>query len=162
MFDTLARIPASDVFFGYTCAFVIGFRAAFLKRVMCFWTEASGIRGGGGESVLLEVGVTAPAEQVAPAFGRDEAPMAYGASVARGDELDAEQSVSLPADVSVSRELDGRDDSGFTEAKETWLGRPRRRSSQATRNFRLLPLMTTMHHCCTWQHIMAFLTWCNS
>ena len=58
--------------------------------------EASGIEGGGEEYVPLEtaaVGVTAPAEQITPALGHDEAPMAHGASAARGDELDAEQSV---------------------------------------------------------------------
>ena len=84
--------------------------------------EASGNQGGGEESVLLEtaaVGVTAPVEQMAPALGRDEAPMAHDASAARGDELDAEQSVPLPAGCSVSRELEGRNDSGDTKAKET-------------------------------------------
>ena len=58
--------------------------------------EASGYQGGGEGSVLLDtaaVGVTAPAEQMAPAIGREEAPMAHGAPAARADELDAEQSV---------------------------------------------------------------------
>ena len=53
--------------------------------------EASGCQGGGEESVLLDtaaVGVTTPAEQMAPAIGRDEAPMPHGAPAARGDELD--------------------------------------------------------------------------
>ena len=89
--------------------------------------EASGYLGGGKESVLVEtaaVGVTAPAEQMAPALGRDEATVPRGASAAGGDELDAEQSVpppaggSLPAGGSVSRELEERDDSRHTEAKE--------------------------------------------
>ena len=48
--------------------------------------EASGNQGGGEESVCLEsaaVGVTASAEQMAPVFGRDEAPMPHGTSAAR-------------------------------------------------------------------------------
>ena len=60
--------------------------------------EASGCPGGGKESLLLEtaaVGVAAPAEQMAPAIDSDQAPMAHGTSVARGDALDAEQSFRL-------------------------------------------------------------------
>ena len=90
--------------------------------------EASGCQGGGEESVLVDtaaVGITAPAEQMAPALGRDEAPMPHGASAARGDELDAEPSVPLPAGGSVSRELQERDDSGDTVAKEALVRRVR-------------------------------------
>ena len=87
---------------------------------------ASGCQGGGEESVLLEtaaVGVTITAERIAPAIDRDEAPMPHGAPAARGDELEAEQSVPLPAGGSVSSELEGRDDSGDTEAKEVLVKR---------------------------------------
>ena len=55
------------------------------------------------------VGVMVPAEHMAPAIDRDESPMPHGASAARGDELDAGQSVPLPAGDSVSRELCERD-----------------------------------------------------
>ena len=61
----------------------------------------------------LAVGVTAPAEQMAPALGRDEAPMPHGASAARGDELD----VPIQAGGSVSRELQERYDSGDSGKK---------------------------------------------
>ena len=64
------------------------------------------------------VGVSAPAEQRAPAIDRDEVPMPHGASAAREDALDAEQSVPLPAGGTVSRALQERDDSGDTEFKE--------------------------------------------
>ena len=69
--------------------------------------------------MLLEtaaVGVTAPAEQMAAAslVGHDEAPMTHGASAARGDALDAVQSVPLPAGGSVSRALQERDVPGDT------------------------------------------------
>ena len=83
-------------------------------------TEASGYQGGGEESVPLEtalVVVTAPAE-MAPALGRDEAPVPDGASAARGDELDAEQSAPLPAGGSVSRELQEHNVSVDAEFKE--------------------------------------------
>ena len=80
--------------------------------------------------MLLEtaaVGVTAPAEQMAAAslVGHDEAPMTHGASAARGDALDAVQSVPLPAGGSVSRELQERDVSRDTEAKEVLAKRVR-------------------------------------
>ena len=67
--------------------------------------EASGYHGGGEGSVLVDtaaVGVTAPAELMAPALGRDEDPMSLGAPAARGDELDAEQSAPLSVGGSVS------------------------------------------------------------
>ena len=83
--------------------------------------QASGNQGGGEESVLFEtaaVGVTAPAEQMAPALGHDEAPMPHGASAARGDEQDADQSAPPPAGGSVSRELQEHDVPGDTEAKD--------------------------------------------
>ena len=43
--------------------------------------------------------------------------------MARGDELDAEQSVPLPAGGSVSRALQERDDSGDAERKEALVQR---------------------------------------
>ena len=66
-----------------------------------------------------EIVVTSPAEQMTPALGHDEALMQHGASAARGDELDAEQSVPLPAGGSVSRVLEGRDVPGDTKGNET-------------------------------------------
>ena len=68
-----------------------------------------------------EVCVTAPAEQMVAVLDHDEAPMAHGASAARGDALGAEQSVPLPADGSVSRALEGHNDSGDMEVKEAWV-----------------------------------------
>ena len=69
--------------------------------------------------MLLEtaaVGVTVPAEQMAPALGCDKAPRPHGASAARGNALDAEQSVPLLAGCSVPRELQGFNE-GDTQAK---------------------------------------------
>ena len=88
--------------------------------------KASGCPGGGEESVLLDtaaVGVTAPAEQMAPALGLDEAAMPHGAPSARGDERDAEQSLPLSAGGSVSSELHQRDDSGEAEFSEALVKR---------------------------------------
>ena len=69
------------------------------------------------------VGVTAPAEQMVPVLDRDEAPMTHGASAARGDALDPEQSVPLPAGGSVSSELEERIDSRDTEVKKALVTR---------------------------------------
>ena len=127
--------------------------------------EASANEGGGEESGLLEtaaVGATAPAEQMAPALVRDEAPMAHGASAARGNALDAEQSVALPAGGSLSREVEEQDVSGDTEEKEALVKEVKAVIESGDQNLLFLCGVAMEKHCYTMQYITALWTQCNS
>ena len=143
------------------------YESALVGKVDKSRAEASGCQGSGEEFELVNtaaLGVTGPAEQMAPALDRDKAPMPHGAPAARGDELDAEPSEPFPAGGSVLRELEEHDDSKDMETKEALV---KRLSSQATRMFCLLCLttllcMATVSHCHTMQHVAALLTQCNS